>query len=451
MIGQNALQLNIDIDPELRAAIGQELREKGRFRNKELSIRTPAGEIRHLLDSGAMVLIGGKPHNLGLFQDITERKQAEQKIQNQLQHLNALREIDTVISSSFNINVSLEAIVSRAVEELGVDAADVLIYDSISHTLAYQTGQGFRTKAVQYAKLRVGEGIVGRCVHERKPIHIRDLRQYEHEFVRKALLAEEKFISYHCIPLINKGEVKGVLEIFHRSELEVGQDWIDFLRTLAGQAAIAIESATLFDSLQRSNLELGLAYDQTIEGWSRALDLRDKETGGHTQRVAELAVKLARAFGFSSAELLQIRRGALLHDIGKLGVPDEILFKLGLLSDDDWAKMRKHPQFAFELIAPIQYLRPALDIPYCHHEKWDGSGYPRGLQGEQIPLAARLFAVVDVWDALRQNRPYRAGWPEEKVFEYIRSQTGTHFDPQCVELFFQMMSEKAPGPKPEAE
>jgi putative nucleotidyltransferase with HDIG domain len=242
--------------------------------------------------------------------------------------------------------------------------------------------------------------------------------------------------------LIDKGEIKGVLEIFHRSQLEPEQEWIDFLHTLAGQAAIAIESATLFDGLQRSNAELGLAYDQTIEGWSRALDLRDKETEGHTLRVTELTVHLARAFGFDGDELQHIRRGALLHDIGKLGVPDEILFKTGPLTDREWTKMRNHPQFAYNLIAPIRYLKPALDIPYCHHEKWDGTGYPRGLKGDAIPQAARLFAVVDVWDALRNDRPYRAGWPEEKVLKYIRSLTGTHFDPQCVEFFLRVIDKK---------
>ena len=191
----------------------------------------------------------------------------------------------------------------------------------------------------------------------------------------------EDFVCYYGVPLISKGQVKGVLEVFHRTALEPDAEWFDFLNTLAGQAAIAIENSTLFESLQRSNLELTLAYDATIEGWSRALDLRDKETEGHTQRVTEMTVKLARAFGLSEAELVQVRWGALLHDIGKMGVPDGILLKPGPLTDEEWVAMKKHPTFAYEMLAPIRYLRLALDIPYCHHEKWDGTGYPRGLKG----------------------------------------------------------------------
>jgi len=184
-------------------------------------------------------------------------------------------------------------------------------------------------------------------------------------------------------------------------------------------------------------MELAIAYDATIEGWSRAMDLRDEETEGHTQRVVEMTLKLAAHFGFSGGMLSQIRRGALLHDIGKLGVPDRILLKPGKLTEDEWVIMKKHPTFAFEMLAPIQYLNRALNIPYCHHEKWDGTGYPRGLSGEQIPLEARIFAVVDVWDALTSDRPYRKAWAREKVLGHIRSLSGTHFDPKVIDLFLE--------------
>jgi putative nucleotidyltransferase with HDIG domain len=190
--------------------------------------------------------------------------------------------------------------------------------------------------------------------------------------------------------------------------------------------------------LQRSNVELTLAYDATIEGWSHALDLRDKETEGHTQRVADLTLRLAQAMGVSDHELIHIRRGTLLHDIGKMGIPDEILRKPASLDEQEWVIMRQHPLYAYDMLSPISYLRPALDIPYCHHEKWDGSGYPRGLAGEQIPLAARLFAVVDVYDALISDRPYREAWSRKRALEYIQQQAGQHFDPEIVSTFLGM-------------
>jgi putative nucleotidyltransferase with HDIG domain len=189
--------------------------------------------------------------------------------------------------------------------------------------------------------------------------------------------------------------------------------------------------------------ELTLAYDATIEGWSHALDLRDRETEGHTQRVAEQAMRLACAMHVNKDELVHIRRGALLHDIGKMGIPDDILHKPATLSSDEWIIMRKHPVYAYEMLLPITFLHSALDIPYCHHEKWDGSGYPRGLKGEDIPLAARIFSVVDVWDALRSDRPYRQRWPEEKILEYLREERGKYFDPQVVDTFLALLGEDA--------
>jgi putative nucleotidyltransferase with HDIG domain len=243
------------------------------------------------------------------------------------------------------------------------------------------------------------------------------------------------------VPLIVKGQVKGVLELFHRTPLDPDPDWLEFLETIAGQAAIAIDNAGLFDSLQRSNVDLTLAYDETIEGWARALEFRDKETKGHSQRVTELTMQIARVMGISEAEEAHIYRGALLHDIGKMGIPDNILLKPGKLNEEEWKIMRKHPVLGFELLAPVNFLRPAVDIPYCHHEKWDGTGYPRGLKGEQIPLPARIFALVDIYDALISDRPYRSALPKKKVLEHIQSLAGNHLDPQVVKVFFDMHKE----------
>jgi putative two-component system response regulator len=193
--------------------------------------------------------------------------------------------------------------------------------------------------------------------------------------------------------------------------------------------------------LREANAQLLNAYEATIEGLSHALDLRDRETEGHSRRVTEVTVKLAQALNISEDEITHIRRGALLHDIGKIGIPDSILHKPDTLTEDEWVTMRKHPQFAYNMLSHIEYLRPALAIPYNHHEKWDGTGYPRRLNGEEIPMSARLFAIADVWDALTSNRPYRDAWTEEQALAYIREQSGKHFDPQVVDLFFQVTGE----------
>jgi HD-GYP domain-containing protein (c-di-GMP phosphodiesterase class II) len=203
-----------------------------------------------------------------------------------------------------------------------------------------------------------------------------------------------------------------------------------------GHTALLTNTLVLkVSELEAAHAELARAYDETLEGWVRALDLRDQETEGHSQRVTTMTVRLAQAVGFVEGEQVAIRRGALLHDIGKLGIPDSILLKPGPLAEDEWEVMRRHPVYAYEMLSPIAYLRDSLDIPYCHHEKWDGTGYPRGLRGGGIPLTARLFAVVDVWDALSSDRPYRTAWSAARVRDHLREQAGLHFDPDVVSVF----------------
>jgi response regulator RpfG family c-di-GMP phosphodiesterase len=361
-----------------------------------------------------------------------------EEAQSRLSKMQALREIDMTITSSLDMNISFEVILEQVTTQMKIDAASVLLLNSHTQTLDFIAGRGFQSNALRFTHLRIGEGYAGQAAQEQRVVNIPDLRGRRTDFLRSPLFGSEGFVSYYAVPLIAKGTVKGVLEIFHRDLLTPGKEWLEFLEALAGQAAIAIDNATLFSDLQRSNEELIKAYDATIEGWSFALDLRDKETEGHTQRVAEMTLFLARAMGVSEAELVHIRRGALLHDIGKVGIPDHILLKPGPLTTEEWVVMRKHPVYAFDMLAPIAYLQPALDIPYCHHEKWDGSGYPRGLIGAQIPLAARIFAAVDVWDALCSERPYSKAWNEDKVLDHIRLQSGKHFDPQVVDMFLKV-------------
>ncbi len=367
-------------------------------------------------------------------------RQSEEQIRRQLTRVESLREIDRAIGGSLDLNITLSTLLNQVTSQLGVDAADVLLFSSQMQTLEFALGRGFRTRALRHTRLRLGDGYAGQAARERRVINVPDLMNHPGGLTRAPLLSKEEFVAYYAVPLIAKGEIKGVLEIFHRSSLSPDQDWLDFLETLGGQAAIAIDSAWLFTDLQRSNTELILAYDTTLEGWSRALDMRDKETEGHTRRVVELALRLGREMHMTESELVHVRRGAMLHDIGKMGIPDAVLLKPGPLTEAEWDVMRRHPTYALNLLSPISYLRPALEIPYCHHEKWDGTGYPRGLKGDEIPLAARIFAVVDVWDALRSDRPYRAAWSADKAREHIQSEAGKHFDPQVVEMFLKSIT-----------
>jgi putative nucleotidyltransferase with HDIG domain len=387
-------------------------------------VLTP-GEIRIL---NALAEIGGNS---------IHRMQLHEHTVKQLQRLAALRSIDLAISNILDLKITLKIVTQEVIQQLDVDAAAVLLIQRASGRLEYVAGQGFYTPNIEATNVRIGMGNAGRAVMERRTIQVPDLGEVGTNFLRAQLLADEGFVSYFAVPLIAKGEVKGVLEIFSRSRLNPDNEWLDFLETLAGQAAIAVENSILFQDLQRSNFELAMAYDATIEGWSRALDLRDRETEGHTQRVTDMTLKLARRLGLSEERLILIKRGALLHDIGKMGIRDYILLKPEELNEEEQQIMRQHPQLAYDMLEPIAYLRDALDIPYCHHEKWDGTGYPRGLSGTHIPLEARLFAIVDVWDAITTDRPYRKGWPKEKALEYIRSESGKYFDPQMVELFLQ--------------
>lgn len=365
-------------------------------------------------------------------------RESEVRARNRLEHLTTLHAIDLIISSNLDLRLTLREILDLVISQLHVDAADVLLLNPHTQMLEFAAMQGFRDKRIRHSRLRLGEGIAGRSALEQRSITMPDLLAPDSGYIRTPLLESEAFIAYVAVPLIAKGQVKGVLEVLHRSSLVFDEEWMKFLEALAAQAAIAIDNATLFNDLQRSAAELILAYDTTIEGWARALELRDQETVGHTQRATEMTLHIARALGMSEAELVHIRRGSLLHDIGKMSIPDSILLKTGPLTEEEWAIMRQHPVHAYELLVPIPYLRSAIDIPYCHHERWDGSGYPRGLKGEQIPLAARIFALADTWDALYSDRRYHTAWSEEQVREYIRSLAGSQFDPKVVEVFLGM-------------
>ena len=400
-------------------------------------IHTHNRQVKWVRDLGACTFttLGKQPLLEGFIADITDWKLAEEKIQSQVRRFQALRAIDNAISAGPDLQITLGILLEQIIAQVNVDAAAILLHQMGTPLLEYSACRGFRTRAPIHAKAYIGRGFAGIAALTQKTIHIPDLSISVGMREQQLPIEAEDFKVYYGIPLIAKGQVKGVLEVFLRTPNSIDPDRLEFLEALGGQAAIAIDNASLFEQLQDSNTELTIAYDATLEGWAKALEMRDRETEGHAHRVIEMTLGMADRIGIQGEMLQHIRRGALLHDIGKMGIPDSILLKPGPLTPNEWEVMRQHPQRAYEMLKHIEYLSSALEIPYCHHEKWDGTGYPRGLKGRDIPISARIFAVVDVWDALTSDRPYRAAWTARNALEYIRHESGCHFDPQVVEAF----------------
>lgn len=433
-IGHTAVELGAWFDPEHRIKLIEQLQRQGRVQGFEIKLQQASGNVAEILMSAELIELAGEGHMLSMALDISDRKRAEKKIKQQLDRLIALNEIDRVIASSFDLNLTLRQLLKQVSRQLEVDAANILLVNPVTNTLDYFAGDMLPGILIKKQKLRLGEGYAGKVALERSMIIIPDLAKAESSSLNLAI--DENFVAYYGLPLIAKGQLKGVLEVFqHKPYNLLDEEWLAFLETLAEQAAIAIDNTQMFNNLQQINFELVMAYDATIEGWSYALDLRDKETEGHTQRVANLTTELCKKFGLSDKEIMNARWGALLHDIGKMGIPDAILQKPEKLTESEWEIMKMHPVFARNMLDRVNYLKSAIDIPYCHHEHWDGSGYPHGLKNEQIPIAARIFAVVDAWDALTSDRPYRPAWPKNEALDYIKSAAGTQFDPQVVKVF----------------
>lgn len=357
----------------------------------------------------------------------------------QIDHLSTLRNIDEAILKEMDIHSLMDILVNILVQDLDVDGVSITFLDAESEHIHISRSRNLPTDfTIQFniyrkffnfydTELIIPNLNIAHPIIEQLPPH--------HP------ITNGKFIGYILFPLFAKGKKIGLIEVFTKDNLQWKQAEHDFFNSVCKQVAIALESITNLTNLTQSNDQLLLAYEQTLVGWSRALELRDKETQDHTNRVTNLTLKMAKRVNIPDDQLIHIKRGALLHDIGKLGVPDDILLKPGPLTESEWNIMRLHPKYAAELLMPIAYLRPSLNIPYCHHEKWDGSGYPQGLKGSDIPIEARIFSIIDVWDALTSDRPYRNALSKEETIEYIKNQSGTHFDPELVTLFLEMITE----------
>jgi PAS domain S-box-containing protein len=409
-------------------------------KNGETIFVSADGKVAHNLD-------GSFRQTHCILSNITERKRAEAKIEQQMRRLAALRTIDSAIQAKVSLQSVMRLILKQVTEQLEVRAAAILLYNPGENLLSYGFGRGFRTMLIEQSRVPLGQGLAGLIAQHRATMKSDNLPN-DTRFFRRELFQQEDFQVYFGTPLVAKGQLLGVLETFHSTPPQDEGEWREYLETLAGQAAIAMEDARMYEGMLRSNEILLQAYDETIRGWTYTLDLRDHETEGHSQRVTELTNRLAEKMGIAEEARRTIRWGALLHDIGKVGVPDHILLKAGDLTPEEWQVMVRHPQLAYDALSPIAFLRSALDIPYCHHEKWDGTGYPRGLRGEEIPLSARIFAVVDVWDALLSDRPYRKGWSPAEAKAYIADQAGRHFDPQVVCAFLALLEEEMPAQVP---
>jgi PAS domain S-box-containing protein/putative nucleotidyltransferase with HDIG domain len=465
----NETALNFELgEGELDVLVGKTLKEEDLWKESRIHAGKTYhnnGNLSEEERSGLLVPLTVEGQSIGAVLVVNHRKIAEDEertlkavadiaasavhratlyedTQRRLNQVMALRTLNLAVSGDIDLNISLEVLMDQLIKHFGVDAADVLVLNAESRKFRCAVGRGFLAKLARNGGLCGENVLAGQAVQKREMVFVKNLPEnslFDEDCLR--LIRDEKFISYLALPLVAKGEVKGVLEIFSREEEEFKDEWLGFMEALAADAAMAIDHAELFGDLQRSNEELAAAYDETILGWSKALELRDEETQGHSVRVVDLTVRLARKMGVWEGDIPALRRGAILHDIGKMGVPDSILLKPGTLTTEEWEIMSKHPEFGYQMLSTIPFLQEAVDIPYCHHERWDGSGYPRGLKEEDIPLTARIFAVVDVWDALMSDRPYRDAWPREKVLDYILTNRGKLFDPHVVDVFLRMMAE----------
>jgi PAS domain S-box-containing protein len=381
--------------------------------------------------------------------DITDRKLLEDQLHQTNRALRAISECNEVLVRATDESYLMEEVTRIIVQSGGYRMSWVgFVQQDPQQSVVPVAYNGYDEGYVRAIKVNVADtttiSTMADCIRSLKSVVLGDIERLEGDPSWKSEALQRGYRSALVLPLFYDSEVMGALEIFSGAVNAFDEKETGLLNELAGDLSYGIHTLRVRArrqeaeiSLMRVNLELTDAYEATLVGWSNALDLREHETAGHSLRVVDMTVKLAEALGFAGEELVHVRRGSLLHDIGKMGIPDNILLKPGPLTPEEWMVMRQHPTYALHLLENIEYLKPALDIPYCHHEKWDGTGYPRGLKQEEIPFVARLFSVVDVYDALISNRPYRAAWTLEAALAYVKQNQGMHFDPQVVEAFLK--------------
>ena len=411
--------------PEDIAALDKMLVEQGGFVIEVVNKRKD-GTLFPIELSAKLALVGDQRLLVVYVRDIAERKRHHRELE-------AIASMATALRSAVTMS-EVQPIIQKQVTEL-LDADGMLLVwsDPLTKEVVIRVASGVWSELAGQ-RLPPGDGVCGMVIASGKPYLTNNVAaDAENTFIEMGV----QIPAIACVPLAVQGQTLGAIAVGAGKGIDDGD--LQVLIALSDLAAGALKGAELLEKTRVQANELWVAYDATIEGWARALELRDKETQGHAERVAQMTLRLAQAVGVDESALEQIRRGALLHDIGKMAIPDQILFKPGKLTTEEWEIMRKHPQYAHELLYPIPYLRPALDIPYGHHERWNGKGYPNKLKGEEIPLAARIFAVVDVWDALTSDRPYRKAWSKKAALTYIRNGASRLFDPRIVEAFLALL------------
>lgn len=367
------------------------------------------------------------------YEELTTRISAKE--------LSALLKVSSSLASTMDLIEVLQIAIESAADLFGLNTGAIYTLENGELYLGATTPPlpAHFSDELRFAKLGDHPHIV-KVVSTKAPVYLADARKSPLSAAEKIAVDARHLVSILYFPLLLKEDVIGVFIVGTTDKTRLfASNEIDLCYILSFQVSLAIANTLLYKKAQQSLADLSRAYEATLEGWSRVLDMRDHVTEEHTHRVVELTVALASRMGIPASDLGHIRRGALMHDIGKMAIPDAVLQKPGVLSDDEQKIMQTHPEKARELLARIDYLSPAMDIPYCHHEKWDGSGYPRGLKEEQIPLAARIFAVIDVFDALTSDRPYRKAWTKEEALAYIKNQSGKHFYPEAVRVFLEMI------------
>lgn len=376
-----------------------------------------------------------------MLYDLSGAKNTADKLTVQLERMQALGNIDRAIISTMDISFITDVVFDQISSQLHMECSLLFLQENNAQQLTCQHSRGLPLLNGNGSRSDNPQPIMAnRVAATGEMIVIEDISLTHHFSEEDLSFPYQKIKFYAGIPLLNLGETIGVLEVCSTKPFIPDAEWRTFFNMIAGQTTIAIVHVNQFHDIRRLNAELMKSYESTLEGWARVLEFKDRETKGHSDRVTHMAVKVGKSIGLTSEELVHLKRGAILHDIGKLCVPEKILFKAGPLDESEWAIMKQHPIYAQEFVADIQFLQPATNILLFHHERWDGSGYPLGLKGKQIPLGARIFMVIDVWDALSFDRPYRGAWPEKKVREYLQVNAGVLFDPEVVEIFLEIIS-----------